>query len=117
MALKTFAATTTTAGLPAFSLLASQPASVAGNAPKAADGQDAFSVGVIGDIPYGEQEIAKFPARIQDLNADRSLDFVAHDTFELPLVFTPGDNEVRFAASGNSAGGPVLSWEKIAFAQ
>jgi hypothetical protein len=29
----------------------------------------AFSFGVIGDIPYGAAEIAKFPARIQDINA------------------------------------------------
>ena len=38
----------------------------------------AFSFGVIGDIPYGAAEIAKFPARIKDINADPGLKFVAH---------------------------------------
>jgi hypothetical protein len=103
---------TATAALLALGLVASQPA---GAADKASN-KDAFSFGVIGDIPYGAAEIAKFPARIQDINADSSLDFVAHvgdikngtsvcsddyfafirrqfDTFQHPLVFTPGDNE------------------------
>lgn len=44
----------------------------------AADSQ-AFSFGVIGDIPYGDAEIAKFPSRIQDINADSALKFVTHD--------------------------------------
>lgn len=136
MALKTLA-TTTTAALLALGLLASQPAHAADNTPKEADGQDAFSFGVIGDIPYGEQEIAKFPARIQDLNADRSLDFVAHvgdikngssvcsdgyfafireqfDTFELPLVFTPGDNEwVDCHRANNGAYNPLERLDKL----
>ncbi|MEO5778249.1 MAG: hypothetical protein ABIQ22_00555 [Arthrobacter oryzae] len=52
-----------------------QPAMAAGNA---ADNQQGFSFGVIGDIPYGAAEIAKFPARIQDINADSALKFVTH---------------------------------------
>ena len=78
--------------------------------------QESFSFGVIGDIPYGQREAELFPSRIGDINADRDLDFVAHvgdikngssactdeyfagiraafDTFEHPLVYTPGDNE------------------------
>ncbi|WP_163166102.1 metallophosphoesterase [Arthrobacter sp. Alg241-R88] len=103
---------TTTAALLALGLVASQPAGAADKAPN----KDSFSFGVIGDMPYGDAEFDKFPDRIQDINADSRLDFVAHvgdikdghsvcsddyftkireqfDTFEHPLVFTPGDNE------------------------
>ncbi|TXN31609.1 hypothetical protein FVP33_06275 [Lacisediminihabitans profunda] len=75
-----------------------------------------FSFGVIGDVPYGAAEIAAFPSYIQDINAHTELSFVGHvgdikngssvcsddyfaairknfDTFTLPLVYTPGDNE------------------------
>ncbi|MEE2570507.1 hypothetical protein V1638_14050 [Pseudarthrobacter sp. J64] len=96
----------------------------------AADGQ-AFTFGVIGDIPYGAAEIAKFPSRIQDINADEALKFVSHvgdikngstvcsdeyfamirsqfDTFEHPLVFTPGDNEwVDCHRTNNGAYNPL----------
>ncbi|WP_426226650.1 hypothetical protein [Pseudarthrobacter sp. DSP2-3-2b1] len=51
------------------------PANAAENNPAACP---AFTFGVIGDIPYGAAEIAKFPARIQDINADSELKFVAH---------------------------------------
>src|SRR5215217_1022751 len=64
---------TTAAGILALGLLASQPATAADTS----DNQ-AFTFGVIGDIPYGAAEIAKFPSRIQDLNADKDLKFVAH---------------------------------------
>ncbi len=110
MTSKTLTATTT--ALLALGLIASQPANAADKAPN----KDSFSFGVIGDMPYGGAEVDKFPERIQDLNADSRLDFVAHvgdikngtsrcsdgyftkireqfDTFEHPLVFTPGDNE------------------------
>ncbi|MHC5797230.1 hypothetical protein ACVXZ4_13840 [Lacisediminihabitans sp. FW035] len=76
----------------------------------------ALSFGIIGDVPYGSAEIAAFPSYIQDLNAHKELSFVGHvgdikngssvcsdeyfasiradfDTFRLPLVYTPGDNE------------------------
>jgi hypothetical protein len=75
-----------------------------------------FSFAVIGDVPYGAAEIQAFPSYIQDINAHKELSFVAHlgdikngstqctdeyfaairknfDTFTLPLVYTPGDNE------------------------
>ncbi|MDQ5861223.1 MAG: hypothetical protein M3536_03035 [Actinomycetota bacterium] len=48
--------TTTAAAVLALGLLASQPASAANNT---SDSQ-AFTFGVIGDIPYGDAEIAKF---------------------------------------------------------
>ncbi|QHK20532.1 hypothetical protein GU243_13220 [Pseudarthrobacter psychrotolerans] len=100
-------------------------------------GEQAFSFGVIGDIPYGAGEIAKFPARIQDINADRELKFVTHvgdikngssvcsdeyfqhiraefDTFEHPLVFTPGDNEwVDCHRTNNGAYNPLERLDKL----
>ena len=66
--------TTTAAAVLALGLLASQPA----HAAEDPSGKQAFTFGVIGDIPYGDAEIAKFPARIQDINADRDLKFVTH---------------------------------------
>jgi Calcineurin-like phosphoesterase len=132
MTSKTFTATTT-AALLALGLLASQPATAADTAPT----RDSFSFGVIGDIPYGDAEIAKFPARIQDINKDSSLDFVAHvgdikngssvcsneyfasirqqfDTFGHPLVFTPGDNEwVDCHRTNNGAYNPLERLDKL----
>ncbi|WP_320536566.1 hypothetical protein [Pseudarthrobacter sp. IC2-21] len=101
-----------------------------------ADNQ-AFSFGVIGDIPYGAAEIAKFPARIKDINADTDLKFVTHvgdikngstvcsdeyfqyirtefDTFEHPLVYTPGDNEwVDCHRTNNGAYNPLERLDKL----
>ena len=115
--------------------LATQPAANANeDAPSARQG---FSFGVIGDIPYGDAEIAKFPSRIQDINADTDLDFVAHvgdikngstvcsdeyfeyirsefDTFEHPLVFTPGDNEwVDCHRANNGAYNPLERLDEL----
>lgn len=82
----------------------------------AAGAKGAFSFAVIGDVPYGDAEFQAFPSYIQDINAHKELSFVAHlgdiksgssqctdeyfaairknfDTFTLPLVYTPGDNE------------------------
>ena len=125
--------TTTAATVLALGLLASQPATAADNT---ADRQ-AFTFGVIGDIPYGAAEIAKFPARIQDINADSALKFVTHvgdikngssvcsdeyfeniraqfDTFEHPLVFTPGDNEwVDCHRTNNGAYNPLERLDKL----
>jgi len=122
-----------TAALLALGLVASQPANAADKAPN----KDAFTFGVIGDMPYGDAEIAKFPARIQDINADSSLDFVAHvgdiknatsrcsdryftfirkqfDTFEHPLVFTPGDNEwVDCHRENNGGYNPLERLDKL----
>ncbi|BCW68446.1 hypothetical protein NicSoilB4_32090 [Arthrobacter sp. NicSoilB4] len=133
--------TTTAAAVLALGLLASQPATAADNtadntADSTADRQ-AFTFGVIGDIPYGEAEIAKFPARIQDINTDSALKFVTHvgdikngssvcsdeyfenirtqfDTFEHPLVFTPGDNEwVDCHRTNNGAYNPLERLDKL----
>ncbi|MFF4758286.1 metallophosphoesterase [Streptomyces sp. NPDC001292] len=75
-----------------------------------------FSFAVIGDIPYGDTQIADFPNVISQINADPDVRFVNHigdikngstvcsddyfrlirsdfDKFEDPLVYTVGDNE------------------------
>ncbi|MET1086232.1 MAG: hypothetical protein ABWY04_03780 [Arthrobacter sp.] len=129
---KTLKSTTAAAAL-ALYLLASQPAFAADNA----SDSSAFTFGVIGDIPYGDAEIAKFPARIQDINADSALKFVTHvgdikngssvcsdeyfanirtqfDTFTHPLVFTPGDNEwVDCHRTNNGAYDPLERLDKL----
>lgn len=78
-----------------------QPAVAADNA---ADNQQGFSFGVIGDIPYGAAEIAKFPARIQDINADSALKFVT------PWVTSKTARpSVRMNTSSTSAPSSILS--------
>lgn len=75
-----------------------------------------YSFAVIGDTPYGDEALARFPGQIDSMNRDRSLRFVTHvgdikagsqrcdteyfrtirndfDRFAMPLVFTPGDND------------------------
>jgi hypothetical protein len=113
------------------------PASAAPHVSEDPSSQQAFSFGVIGDIPYGDAETAKFPSRIQDINADRGLDFVAHvgdikngssvcsdeyfayirsefDSFEHPLVYTPGDNEwVDCHRGNNGAYNPLERLDKL----
>lgn len=129
--------TTTAAAVLALGLLASQPATAADNTADGTAKDQAFTFGVIGDIPYGEAEIAKFPARIQDINADSALKFVTHvgdikngssvcsdeyfekirtqfDTFEHPLVYTPGDNEwVDCHRTNNGAYNPLERLDKL----
>lgn len=80
------------------------------------DRNKTFTFAVIGDIPYGDAQIAKFPGRIDQINADRQVQLVDHlgdiksgsslcsdeyfaairtqfNRFTDPLVYTPGDNE------------------------
>jgi hypothetical protein len=88
-----------------------------GAPPRAGSASDApFTFAVIGDTPYGPEQIASFPARIDEINADPQVDLVDHlgdikngstpctdayfaevksqfDRFADPLVYTPGDNE------------------------
>ena len=42
------------------------------------DRHDGRSIAVIGDIPYGDAQIAAFPARIDELNADPDVRLVVH---------------------------------------
>jgi len=80
------------------------------------DSRSAYTFVVIGDVPYGGAQVAKFPGWIDQINADRAVRHVVHlgdikngstsctdayfslirsdfDRFEDPLVYTPGDNE------------------------
>jgi hypothetical protein len=75
-----------------------------------------YAFAVIGDVPYGADQIAAFPRWIQQINDDPAVRSVVHlgdikngsslcsddyfrlirtdfDMFEDPLVYTPGDNE------------------------
>jgi hypothetical protein len=77
---------------------------------------DGYTFAVIGDIPYGDAQIANFPKVIAQINADPSVRWVNHlgdikngstvcsneyfnqiksdfDAFADPLVYTVGDNE------------------------
>ena len=80
-------------------------------------GDAPFTYAVIGDFPYGATKRAELPALIAKINADPAVERVLHvgdikagtnsdcsdayfadiksqfDTFEDPLVYTPGDNE------------------------
>lgn len=96
------------------SLATAGTALAASSAPRHAFPEYTFAV--IGDVPYGDAEIAKFPGRIDQINADPAVRLVAHlgdiksgsslcsdDYFSFvsqqfarfadPLVYTPGDNE------------------------
>ena len=89
-----------------------------GNGPVKPDDRSSKTIdlAVIGDIPYGPAMIAKFPSRIDQINADPKVDMVLHlgdiksgssrcdtsyfeairaqfDRFQDPLAYTPGDNE------------------------
>ncbi|WP_426509593.1 hypothetical protein ACPPVO_02110 [Dactylosporangium sp. McL0621] len=84
--------------------------------PAAASQDDGYTFAVIGDIPYGDAALARFPANIAQINADRDVQWVNHlgdiksgstvcsddyfqlikqdfDQFKDPLVYTIGDNE------------------------
>jgi hypothetical protein len=104
-------------------------------APAALAGQDrhhsprdgAQTLAVIGDIPYGADLIAEFPADVAQINADPAVRRVVHlgdikdgasrcDTsyfearladfkrFEDPFVYTPGDNEWTDCHRANNGG-------------
>jgi len=79
-------------------------------------GSHTSTFAVIGDVPYGDAQLAAFPAMIRQINADPDVSIVTHlgdiksgsttctdayfegvradfDGFADPLVYTPGDNE------------------------
>jgi hypothetical protein len=95
--------------------MAAALAAPAAAAPVGGD-QGGFTFAVIGDIPYGAAQIARFPAVVDQINADPQVQLVDHlgdikdgssqctdqyfaqvraqfDRFDDPLVYTPGDNE------------------------
>jgi hypothetical protein len=95
---------------------AASVAPLAGSADAHPDPRRSYTFAVIGDLPYGADQIAAFPGWIQQINHDPAVRSVVHlgdikngssvcsdsyfdlirsdfDTFEDPLVYTPGDNE------------------------
>jgi hypothetical protein len=86
------------------------------NADRGSD-EESFTIAVIGDTPYGSVKLAEFPSLVALINADPAVERVLHagdikagknsdcsdayfhvihglfDTFDDPLVYTPGDNE------------------------
>jgi hypothetical protein len=108
-------------GAAALAALATSPATAE------PDARSAYTFAVIGDVPYGDAQIAAFPRWIQQINTDRSVRTVVHlgdikngsslctddyfklirsdfDTFEDPLVYTPGDNEWTDCHRTNNGG-------------
>jgi hypothetical protein len=101
----------------AIAIVATGAAVLAETAPgQAAPSASPFTFAVIGDIPYGDAQIANFPHVVDQINADPSVSFVSHlgdiksgssrcdtsyfrdiraqfDRFDDPLVYTIGDNE------------------------
>jgi hypothetical protein len=96
--------------------VAAATTSLAATASADVDPRSAYAFAVIGDVPYGDAQIAAFPGWIQQINHDPAVRSVVHlgdikngsslcsdsyfdliradfDTFEDPLVYTPGDNE------------------------
>ncbi len=96
-----------------------------------------YTFAVIGDIPYGSEQIANFPRVIAQINADRAVQWVDHlgdiksgssvcsdeyfqsikqdfDRFHDPLVYTVGDNEwTDCHRPNNGAYNPLERLDKI----
>lgn len=86
------------------------------SASTAAPAETGYSFAVIGDVPYGADQVAAFPSWIEQIDADRQVHFTVHvgdikngssrcddaylegirdrfESFDRPLVYSPGDNE------------------------
>jgi hypothetical protein len=108
-------------------LTAVAAAPLAGSAAADPGPRSQYTFAVIGDVPYGADQIAAFPGWIQQINADPAVRSVVHlgdikngssvcsdayfdmirsdfDTFEDPLVYTPGDNEWTDCHRANNGG-------------
>lgn len=91
---------------------------------------------VIGDVPYGAVQVAKFPGWVDQINADPDVELTFHvgdikngssrcddayyrmirtqfDRFADPLVYTPGDNEWTDCHRANN--GAYQPLERLAF--
>jgi Calcineurin-like phosphoesterase len=100
---------------------------VAGTAATATGTATDYTFAVIGDIPYGDAQIANFPNVISQINADPAVQWVDHlgdikngsslcsdsyfqmiksdfDQFVDPLVYTVGDNEWTDCHRPNNGG-------------
>jgi hypothetical protein len=81
-----------------------------------ASASDSLTIAVIGDTPYGAEQVAQFPRLVADIDGEREVELALHlgdikngssvcsddyfaqirglfDSFDDPLVYTPGDNE------------------------
>ncbi|HKC29841.1 MAG TPA: metallophosphoesterase [Jatrophihabitans sp.] len=90
-------------------------------------GSGGYTFAVIGDIPYGDAQIANFPNVVAQINADKSVQWVNHlgdikngssvcsdeyfqmikndfDQFKDPFVYTVGDNEWTDCHRPNNGG-------------
>jgi hypothetical protein len=108
----------------------------AGGAQAASPGKAPFAFAVMGDIPYGDAQVARFPRVIDQINDDPAVAFVDHlgdiksgsslcsdsyitmiraqfDRFQDPLVYTPGDNEWTDCHRANNGG--YNPYERLAF--
>jgi hypothetical protein len=104
-------------------------------APGPARAANATTLAVIGDTPYGDAQVAAFPALVSAVNADDKVREVLHlgdikngsstctderftalrelyDTFADPFVYTPGDNE--WTDCHRAAAGGFLPTERLA---
>ncbi|MEP6630271.1 MAG: hypothetical protein ABJA89_07350 [Lapillicoccus sp.] len=99
----------------AFAVTGATTASAAGGTPPGQEKDGHYSFAVIGDVPYGADQIAAFPGWIDQINAaDPAMTFhvgdikngssrcdnpyyamirTDFDRFVGPLIYTPGDNE------------------------
>jgi hypothetical protein len=103
------------------------------------DSEQAYSLAVIGDTPYGAAKLADFPLLVAKINADPRVRLVAHlgdikagknslcsdayfasirayfDGFADPLAYTPGDNEWTdcHASKGNGLYTPTERLQKV----
>ena len=105
-----------------------------GAAPAQAQTNDASTLAVIGDVPYGAEQIAGFPTDVAEINADPSVGRVLHlgdikdgssrcddeyfaarladfQTFADSFIYTPGDNEWTDCHRANN--GSYLPTERL----
>src|SRR3712207_4479824 len=115
------------ATLAALTLLATSSAASANDEHLRRRDRSAYSFAVIGDIPYGAEQVTSFPRVVEQINADPSVSLVNHlgdiksgstecsdaylsgirrsfDRFADPLVYTPGDNEWTDCHRPNNGG-------------
>jgi hypothetical protein len=112
----------TLAAILAAALLATLATAAVAKSPHAA-----ATLAVIGDTPYGDEQVAQFPGDIAEINADRDVRRVIHlgdikngssrcddayfearladfESLDDPLVYTPGDNEWTDCHRANNGG-------------
>ena len=98
--------------------------------------KEGFAFAVVGDGPYGDAQERKYQNLIEDVNADSSLEFVIHvgdiksskepcdnellirrfkiyQQFNIPFIFTPGDNE--WTDCHRTSSGNYNPLERLAF--